>query len=65
MIIHQSFADILDQAAKCIHILCAVQDPCDLPSLLQWSEDSKNIIQFTSKLCASDWVSALERGITV
>ena len=49
LIIHQSIADILNQAAECIHILGAVQEACDLASLFQWNEDSENIIQFTGK----------------
>ena len=61
LIVHHAIADILDQAAKLIHILGAFQEPRDFVSLFQWDEDLKNTIQFPSKLCTSDWISTLER----
>ena len=54
LIIHHGIADILDQAGKLIHIGGAVQEPCDLASLLQWDEVLKNIVQFPGKFCTSD-----------
>jgi hypothetical protein len=54
LIIHHGVADIFDHAAKPIHILGAVQEPCDFASLCQWDEVFKDILQFPSKSWASD-----------
>jgi len=50
LVIHHGIADILDQASKLIHIIGAVQEPCNFASLLQWDEVLKNVVQFASKL---------------
>jgi hypothetical protein len=49
LIVHHGIADILNHSAKPIHILGAVQEPCDLASLRQWGEVSENAIQFPSR----------------
>ena len=54
LIIHHCVADILDQAAKFIHILGALQETRDLASLCQRGEVLKNCIQFSSKSYTSD-----------
>jgi len=54
LIIHHGVADILDQAAKLIHILGAFQEPCDIASLCQRGEVSENIFQFPNKSRTSD-----------
>ena len=46
LIVHHGIADILGQVIKLIHIIGAVQEPCDLASLFQWDELLENIIQF-------------------
>ena len=50
LIIHHGIADILGHPGELIYVLSAVQEPCDLASLLQRNEVSENIIQFPSKL---------------
>jgi len=52
--IHHGVADILDQAAKLIHVLDAFQEPCDLASLCQWGKVSEDIFQFPSKSRTTD-----------
>jgi hypothetical protein len=54
LIIHHGVADILDHPAKPIHILGAVQEPCDLASLCERGEVSESIIECSSKSRASD-----------
>jgi len=54
LIINHGVTDILDQVVKFIHVLDAVQGPCDFALLFQWSEILKNIIQFPSRLRTSD-----------
>jgi len=54
LIIHHGVADILDQAAKPIHIFGALQETRDLASLCQRGEVLKNRIQFSSKSHTSD-----------
>ena len=62
LIIHHSVADVFGQASKRIHVIGAVQEPCDLASLFQWGEVSENFIQFPNKSCASDRLMTLERA---
>jgi len=54
LIVHHGVTDVLDQAAKVIHICGTVQEPGDLASPFQWDEILKDIIEFPSKLCMSD-----------
>ena len=49
LIIHHGITDVLNQAAKFVHIPGAIQKPRDLASLLQWDELLKNIFQFPNK----------------
>ena len=65
LIVHHGVTDVLNQAVKFTHILGAVQEPCDLSPPFQWDEVLENVIQFPGKLYVSDWVSALERFVTV
>jgi len=60
LIFHHGVTDIVDQAVKLAHILCAVQEPCDLASLFQWDEVLKDIIQFPIKSHVSDRLLTLE-----
>jgi len=60
LIIHHGVADILDQAAKLIHILGAVQERRDPALLCQWGKVSKNVIQFSNESYKSDRPSILE-----
>ena len=50
LIIHHGVANILNHAAKLIHILGAVQESRDLASLRQRSEVSENSIQFPTAM---------------
>jgi len=54
LVVHHGVADILDQAAKFVYILGAVQEPCDFAPLCKWVDVLKNIVQFPSKLHTSD-----------
>jgi len=54
LVVHHGVTDILDQATKFVHILGAVQEPCDFASLCKWVDVLKNIVQFPSKLHTSD-----------
>ena len=54
LIVHYGAADVLDQTAKPIHILGAIQEPRRLGSLFQWDEGSENIIQFPDKSYTSE-----------
>ena len=54
LVIHHGVTDILDQVAKLIHILGAVQELCDLASLCKWGEGLDNTIQFPGNACTSD-----------
>jgi len=49
LIVHHGVADILNQAAKRIHILGALQETSDLASLCHRGEVLKDFIQFSSK----------------
>ena len=60
LIIHHGVADVPNQAAKLIRVLGAIQEPCDLASLFQWSEVLKDIIKFPSKFVHVSWVLASE-----
>jgi len=60
LIFHHGVADIVDQAVKLAHVLCAVQEPCDLASLFQWDEVLKDIIKFPIKLGTSERPLILE-----
>jgi len=60
LIFHHGVTDIVEQAVKFTHILCAVQEPCDLASLFQWDKVLEDIIQFPIKLRTSDRSSTLE-----
>jgi len=53
LVVHHGVTDILDQAAKFVHVLGAVQEPCDFASLCKWVDILKNIVQFPSKLHTS------------
>jgi len=65
LVIHHGVTDILDQAAKFVHILGAVQEPCDFASLCKWVDLLKNIVQFPSKSHTSDQFPVWECGFTV
>jgi ABC-type glutathione transport system ATPase component len=54
LIIHHGVADVLHHAAKLIHILGTVQEPCDRASLCQRGEVLEDILQFPSKPRTSD-----------
>ena len=60
LIFHHGVTDIVDQAVKLPHILCAVQEPCDLASLFQWDEVLEDIVQFPIKSRTSDRPLTLE-----
>jgi len=62
LIVHHSVTDVLDQAAKFIHICGAVEKPCDLASPFQWDEVLKDIIEFPNKLCMSGLEYWCRRG---
>ena len=49
LIIHHGTADVLNHAAKFVHIPGAIQEPRDLASLFQWDELLKNVLQFPNK----------------
>ena len=50
LIIHHCIANVLDHAAELIRVLRAVYEPLGFASLPQWSEFSKNVLQFPSNL---------------
>jgi hypothetical protein len=54
LVIHHRVADILNQAAKPVHVLGAIQEPCDPPPLFQRDEILENLIQFPSDPRMSD-----------
>ena len=54
LIIHHGVANVVDQTAKVIHVLGAVEEPRDLASPFQWNEVLKNTIQFPTRLWTSD-----------
>lgn len=60
LIIYHGVTNILGEAAELFHVFGTVQEPCDLASLFQWGKLLKNIIQFSSKSRALDWVPTLE-----
>ena len=63
LIIHHSVADVFGQASKRIHVIGAVQEPCDLASLFQWGEVSENFIQFPNNhVRQTDPLLRKERG---
>jgi hypothetical protein len=62
LIIHHRIADILGKAIRPVHILSAVQEPCDPPPFFQWVEILENLIQSPSNPPTSDRVSTLEGG---
>jgi hypothetical protein len=60
LVIHHRVADILDQAAKPVHVLSAVQESCDPPPLFQRDEVLEDLIQFPSDPRTSDQLSILK-----
>ena len=65
LVIHHGITDILSQATEFIHILSAVQEPCDPASLFQWGEVLKDLLQFPSRPCVSVTPNLGEYGVTV
>jgi len=63
LIIHHGVADIVNQAAKFIHIFNALQETHKCALLCHRAEVLKNVIQFSRKLYMSDRPSILERCI--
>jgi hypothetical protein len=54
LIIHHGVADILNHAAKPVHVLGAIQEPRDFASLCQWDEVLEDAVQFPNKSYTSD-----------
>ena len=54
LIVHHGVTDILNQATKFIHILSAIQKPCDFPLFHQWDEVLENLVQFPMNVCQAD-----------
>ena len=50
IIIHHCFMDALDHTAELIRVLSAAQQSRDFASPFQWSEFSKDLLKFPSKL---------------
>ena len=63
LILHHGVTDIFNHAAKLLHILCVVEEPCDLASLCQRHEVLKNIIQLAIKKRISGRLWGLESVI--
>ena len=50
LIIHHGIADILGHPGELIYVIGAIQELCNLASLLQRDQVSENIVQFPRKL---------------